>query len=136
RSCVRNTARVFALINPYLSRRPCGPRNVMKIALRSPRPGAARSNDRRDCPPAVPPDLEDPASGRPVQGTRPSPEPKVQATPDGQNDPRTPKLRLSGRTGQRPVDGCSRVATGIFDPESANSAPHVRSVSTSTTWCS
>src|SRR4030095_4706794 len=76
---------------------------------------AARAppNDRRDCPPAVPPDLEDPASGRPVRGTRPSPEPKVQATPDGQNDPRTPKLRLSGRTGQRPVDGCFRVAPGF-----------------------
>jgi hypothetical protein len=29
----------------------------------------------------------------------PPAEPKVQATPDGQNDPRTPKLRLSGRTG-------------------------------------
>src|SRR4030095_11167331 len=79
---------------------------------------AARAppNDRRDCPPAVPPDRENPASGRPVQGTRPSPEPKVQATPDGQNDPRTPKLRLSGRPGQRPVDGCSPVAPGIFDP--------------------
>src|SRR4029453_11011644 len=86
----------------------------------SPLCAAARAppNDRRDCPPAVPPDLEDPASGRPVRGTRPSPEPKVQATPGGQNYPRTPKLRLSGRTGQRPVDGCSRVATGIFDPES------------------
>ena len=46
----------------------------------------------------------------------PAPEPTVSATPDGQNDPATPKPRLSRRTGQRPVGGSFPRSAGIFDP--------------------
>jgi hypothetical protein len=73
----------------------------------------APPNNRRDRSPTVPPDLEDPAPGRPVRGTRPNPQPTVQAISDGQNDPATPKLRLSGRTGERPVGSRSHVTPGF-----------------------
>ena len=76
-------------------------------------PGA-QSNHRSDCPSALSLDLEDSAPGSPLRGTGPGGQQKVEANAHGENDPGTPKPRLSGRT----AESSTRSSTSgvIFDP--------------------
>src|ERR1700737_1557874 len=92
---------------PYLHRRrrvaQLGEKFRLNLHLRNrvPPPGAApgtQSIHRRNWQSALSAHLADSAPGSPLRRTGPSGEPKLEATPHRENDPRTPTPRLPDRT--------------------------------------
>ena len=57
-----------------------------------------QSDHRSHCPSTVSTDLADPAPRSPLRGTRPGGHQTIEATAHLEDDPATPKLRLSDRT--------------------------------------
>ena len=97
-------------------RRREGQRNHLRDCV-SPHSTASRSptNHRGDCPPTVSVNLVDPAPGSPLRRTRPSSHQTIEAKAHHENDPATPKPRLSDRTTESSTPE-PRARAVIFDP--------------------
>src|SRR4029453_7139417 len=74
-------------------------------------PTRTRPSDRRNRPPAVSADLEDPPRRHSVRGTRASRQRRSEEGAGAQDDPRTPKSWLSGRARLTRCDGVRGLST-------------------------
>ena len=90
--------------------------SIFEIVYRRtvPRLGHQQSH-RGDCPSTVSVDLVDPAPGSPLRRTRPSRHQTIEAKAHCENDPATPKPRLSDRSTESSILQPSTRAV-IFDP--------------------
>ena len=73
-----------------------------------------QSSHRSHCPSIVPSDLADPAPRSPLRGTRPSGRQTIEATAHLEDDPATPKARVSDRTTESSTK--PSISAMIFDP--------------------
>src|SRR5258708_38350067 len=84
-----------------------------RVSPLGPAPGT-QSSHRSHCPSTVSTDLADPAPRSQLRGTRPSGHQTIEATAHLEDDPATPKPRLSNRTTESPTKPSTSVV--IFDP--------------------
>jgi hypothetical protein len=84
-----------------------------RVSPLGPAPGT-QSSHRSHCPSTVPADLVDPASRSPLRRTGPSGHQAVKAKAHGENDPATPKPRLSDRNTQSSTQPSTSAV--IFEP--------------------
>src|SRR5216684_5265424 len=73
-----------------------------------------QSSHRSHCPSTVPTDLADPAPRSPLRRTRPSGHQTIEATAHLEDDPATPKPRVSDRTTESSTK--PSISAMIFDP--------------------
>src|SRR5712692_11662663 len=84
-----------------------------RVSPLGPAPGT-QSSHRSHCPSTVSTDLADPAPRSPLRRTRPSGHQTIEATAHLEDDPATPKPRLSDRTTQSSTKPSTSAV--IFDP--------------------
>src|SRR5712691_1276954 len=84
-----------------------------RVSPLGPAPGT-QSSHRSHCPSTVSTDLADPAPRSPLRGTRPSDHQTIEATAHLEDDPATPKPRLSDRTPESSTKPSTSAV--IFDP--------------------
>ncbi len=99
----------------YSHRSPKGNRHMRRILNQSANAAVKAKGTRGDCPPTVSVNLVDPAPGSPLRRTRPSSHQTIEAKAHCENDPATPKPRLSDRTTESSTPE-PRARAVIFDP--------------------
>src|SRR5882757_2124041 len=98
-------------------------RNCLSALGPAPR---TQPSHRGHCPSTVSVDLVDPAPGSPLRRTGPSRHQTIEATPHRQNDPPTPKPRLSDRTTESSTQPSTSAV--IFEPVDSKCAVERRGI--------